>query len=256
MKSIKYVIFMILIWVFSISMVNALECQYKMRTYSDVLLKLTCSINGNNVSCSTNFDANIKKNSLNSNDYLDGNSYNCDKVKNVYADYYLNGTSYTINDLKKVNSCNNSCLTFDLINPSSEELQDESNGTESNGNFDTSAFCSRPEVKGAFRALGWVIFFVKIIVPIIIIVMGSIDVFKAVTSNKSDEISKSVKTLVIRVIAGIIIFFIPTFINFIVKFVSGGEEIYSEEHGTFLDCTHCMLNPTDDTCGSLMGGNQ
>ena len=247
MKSIKYVIFMILICFFSMINVNALECQYKMKTYNDVLLKLTCTINENNVSCSANFDANIMNISLNSNDYLDGNSYSCNKVNNIYADYYVNGTSYTINDLKKVNSCNNSCLTFDLIS---------TNGTEigSNDNFDTNTFCSRPVVKGAFRTLGWVIYFIKIIVPIIIIVMGSIDVFKAVTSNKSDEMSKSVKTLVIRGTLSVIIFLVPTFINFIVKFVSGGEEIYSEQDGSFRNCTYCMLNPADDNCGSLMGG--
>ncbi len=230
-------------------------CIYKMQTNTggngDPNLLITCNIINDNVTCFNNFNASkFEYQSLKS-------EYNC--LDTIYADYLLNGTTYTINDLKKVNSCNNRCLTFELTNSSSNEQNTGSNGNASdpgveNGNFNTEAFCSKAVVKGAFRTIGWVIFFIKIIIPIIIIVLGSIDVFKAVTSNKSDELNKSIKTLVMRVIAGIIIFLIPTFIDFIIKFVSGGEEIYSEQDGTFRNCTYCMLNPTDDDCGSLMGG--
>ena len=57
----------------------------------------------------------------------------------------------------------------------------------------------------------------------------------------------------LRTIAGIIIFFIPTILNFIVGLI-GGDSIYNENNGTFGRCTHCMLEPTDNTCRSL-GGN-
>ena len=258
MKNIKYFIFLIILCFFSISMVNALESSYKMNSYKDVAYKLTCTIDENSVACTANFDAKINKNSLKPSDYLDDNNYSCDKVENIYADFNLNGTSYTINDLKTVNSCNGECLTFNLQasafpnKPSSDDPQEETE--EENSTFDTESFCSKNTVKGAFRVIGWVIIFLKILVPIIIIGLGSFDVFKAVTAGKSDEVGKSVKTLVMRVIAGIIVFLVPTLMDFVIKFVSGGEEIYSEQDGTFKNCTYCMFHPTDDNCGSLMGG--
>lgn len=115
--------------------------------------------------------------------------------------------------------------------------------------FDADAFCTGP-VEGAFSTLGWIFFVLKIVIPIIIIIFGTIDVSKAVVASKDDEIKKSIHTLVKRVIAGIVIFFIPTFLSFIVKLING-EAIYDETSGTFSRCTYCMLNPTD--CKGLKG---
>ena len=70
-------------------------------------------------------------------------------------------------------------------------------------------------------------------------------------SNKDDEIKKSAKTLVLRAIAGIIIFFIPTVLDFVVEII-GGDDIYNKNSGTFARCTHCMLEPDDETCRKLV----
>lgn len=114
--------------------------------------------------------------------------------------------------------------------------------------FNADTFCDGP-VQGAFTTIGWVFFFLKILIPIILIVLGSVDFGKAVLSSKDDEIKKSAKTLVMRAIAGVIIFFIPTIIDFIVELI-GGDDLYN---GTFATCTHCMLEPTDDACRRLIG---
>lgn len=119
--------------------------------------------------------------------------------------------------------------------------------------YNPASFCTRNEVKGAFRVLGWAIYIIKIVIPILLIVLGSIDVAKAVIASKDDELKKSLKTLGMRVAAGIIVFFIPTLIDFIVT-IFNGDSIYDSNSG-FGYCTHCILKPTDDACGSLMGGN-
>lgn len=62
------------------------------------------------------------------------------------------------------------------------------------------------------------------------------------------KIKKSAKTLVLRAIAGIIIFFIPTVLDFVVEII-GGDDLYN---GSFATCTHCMLEPNDETCRKLV----
>lgn len=126
------------------------------------------------------------------------------------------------------------------------EVPDGADDTE----FDTETFCYGP-VQGVFTTLGWVFFILKILIPIILIVFGSIDFGKAMLANKDDEIKKSAKTLVMRAIAGIIIFFIPTLLNFVVELI-GGDDIYDQKSGTFARCTHCMLEPTDGSCRKLV----
>ncbi len=60
---------------------------------------------------------------------------------------------------------------------------------------------------------------IKICVPILCVVLISIDILSAVTSgdekNMKDAQSKAVKRLII----GIVIFFIPTFINLLLKWI-------------------------------------
>lgn len=114
-------------------------------------------------------------------------------------------------------------------------------------------FC-KESTQGVFTTLGWVFFIIKILVPILLIVFGSIDFAKAVLASKDDEIKKSMKSLVMRAIAGIIIFFIPTILSFVVELINGND-IYE---GSFNDCTQCMLNPNykfkdGTTCKNLRG---
>ena len=56
----------------------------------------------------------------------------------------------------------------------------------------------------------------RYIVPAIIIVLGTLDFFKAVTAGKEDEIKKAQRTFVKRVIAGVIVFLVPVLMNVII----------------------------------------
>lgn len=142
------------------------------------------------------------------------------------------------------------CTPFSLKSSSGTGTGSTPTNTEDETEFDANTFCSGP-VEGVFTTLGWIFYFLKILIPIILIVFGSIDFGKAMLANKDDEIKKSAKTLVMRIIAGIIIFFIPTLLNFVVDLI-GGDDIYNKNNGTFARCTHCMLEPTDDSCRKLV----
>ena len=106
------------------------------------------------------------------------------------------------------------------------------------------SFCS--SLAPIWQIIGWVLWVFKIAIPIIIIVFGMIDLGKAVVASKDDEIKKSVKSLVMRAIAGIVIFFIPTLVGAIFSLVGEfGSEEYQDEYGI---CSDCITHPGDDAC--------
>lgn len=55
----------------------------------------------------------------------------------------------------------------------------------------------------------------RIIVPIIVIGLGTLDLAKAVIASKEDEMRKAQKTFVKRVIIGVAFFLIPAFVDLI-----------------------------------------
>lgn len=65
---------------------------------------------------------------------------------------------------------------------------------------------------------------IKIGVPIILIVMGMIDLGKAVASQKDDEIKKGQKTLISRCIAAGIVFFVVAIVQLLFGVVASGDE--------------------------------
>lgn len=90
-----------------------------------------------------------------------------------------------------------------------------------------------------WQILGWILTVFKIVIPVIIIIFGVIDLGKAVVASKDDEIKKSVKTLAIRAIAGIIIFFIPTLVGLIFNIVGSFNELKDE----YAVCSYCINHP-------------
>lgn len=61
-----------------------------------------------------------------------------------------------------------------------------------------------------------------IAVPIIMILMGTIDLFKAVTAGKDDDIKKKQKALITRIIAGVLVFLVPTIVMLIMSLLGAG----------------------------------
>lgn len=95
-----------------------------------------------------------------------------------------------------------------------------------------------------WQIIGWALWVFKIVIPIIIIIFGMIDLGKAVVASKDDEIKKSIKSLAMRAIAGIVIFFIPTLVGAIFSLV-GEFSSMKDEYGK---CRSCITNPGGKTC--------
>ena len=141
---------------------------------------------------------------------------NCKTISKDSNDIKQDGNTITIDG---TNYTFNSQLGFN------GEISDSGNGT-----------CSK--LKSPLKFIGYILLIVKIIIPLLLIVFGIIDLFKAVTGGKDGEITKSLKTFVFRLIAGVAIFFIPTIISFIFSLVDGFDSVESE----FNICQKCILN--------------
>ena len=83
-----------------------------------------------------------------------------------------------------------------------------------------------------------VINIIKIGVPIILIILGMIDMGKAVASQKEDEIKKGQKTLISRCIAAGIVFFVVAIVQLMMSIVSGADN----EIENIITCFDAIIN--------------
>lgn len=97
------------------------------------------------------------------------------------------------------------------------------------------------ELAPLWQVVGWVLWVFKIAIPILIIVFGMIDLGKAVVASKDDEIKKALKQLMLRAVAGVVIFFIPNLVGLIFSMVGSWTEVESE----YKVCETCIVHPSD-----------
>jgi hypothetical protein len=69
--------------------------------------------------------------------------------------------------------------------------------------------------------------YVRIIVPILIILLGTLDLSKAVIAGKEDEMRKAQTTFIQRLLLGVAVFFVPLVVNVVMQFA----DIVWEETG-------------------------
>ena len=87
------------------------------------------------------------------------------------------------------------------------------------------------------RIVSFVINFLKIVTPIILVFTSAFSLLKAITANKEDEMEKAKKVLVRRIAIAALIFFTITITQFVIDRVAEKEE--SEDLGA---CFNCFIN--------------
>lgn len=86
---------------------------------------------------------------------------------------------------------------------------------------------------------------IRIIVPVLFVITGMVSFFKVTLSSKvEEELQKAKKSLVNRIIAAIIIFFIASIVNFVISLAVG-------KNNNFSSCMYCMLH--SDKCEHIDG---
>lgn len=105
-------------------------------------------------------------------------------------------------------------------------------------------FCSQNGVKQVMHIIGLIIFFAKITVPLILVIMGTLDFYQSIKDPDSKGMKDQLLKFVKRILAAIIIFFIPTIVNFIFSLVDNAMNYTNN----FSDCSDCVFKPFNDTC--------
>lgn len=109
--------------------------------------------------------------------------------------------------------------------------------TINKGNINLEEMCNINGVRNTLRFLGYLLLIVKIIIPILLIVLGVVDFYKAMVSSDAESIQKASRMVVTRIIIGVAIFLIPTIVNFVFK------GLLRDDSSSFNKCRICVFNP-------------
>ena len=107
--------------------------------------------------------------------------------------------------------------------------------------FDLVQILSCPEdLQPIFRFIRYGIYpIIQIGIPIILIIMGSIDLGKAVSSSDDKEIKGATSRLIKRAIAAVAVFFVTTIVSLLMGMFGSantGVETSTEGSGSWVDC--------------------
>ena len=89
-------------------------------------------------------------------------------------------------------------------------------------------------LKVVFGLLNSVLNLIRIFVPILLVVFGTLDLAKAVIAGKEDEMKKFQGALVKRILYAAVVFLITTIVLFITDFVASAE--VEEANDTWKAC--------------------
>ena len=85
--------------------------------------------------------------------------------------------------------------------------------------------CNGILTPGAYQLLQDALNIIRLAVPVLLIVLGSIDLGTAVVSDDKDALKKSTSKLIKRCIAAIVIFFVPLLVEVLVNLVETSGNI-------------------------------
>ena len=146
------------------------------------------------------------------------------------------GTVYYFNSEKQNEIDTSSSNNSNKNNNSTSDNNKNTTTVKNNADISQSTNCTR--IKEPIMFIGNIVLIVKIAIPIILIGLGIMDLFKAVTSAKDDELKKSLRGFAMRCVAGVAIFFLPTIISVVFGMISSWADL----KGEFNACQKCILN--------------
>ncbi len=104
-------------------------------------------------------------------------------------------------------------------------------------------FCA--DTAKIWNVLGYVVMIIKIVIPLMLIILGMVDLGKAVISSDEKSINKAVSTLIKRFVAAVVLFFIPT----IVSAIFNALDLLGD--GTdYNTCVQCVTQTCPETAQS------
>lgn len=123
------------------------------------------------------------------------------------------------------------------------------NDTVIAANTDVFDVCQKNGIVKSFQLIGYCLYIVKVVVPLLLIIMGMWNLGQAILSSDGDALKKSINILVKRAIAAVVIFFIPTIISTVINLVDGANDLKE-----FNCLSNCISSPADSTKCILPSG--
>lgn len=102
------------------------------------------------------------------------------------------------------------------------------------------SFCEYGGVVRTFKIIGILINIVKVVVPILIIITAIINISKTILSGKKEDLKANFMQLTKQIVAGLIIFYIPTALDFAFDNLAGDGTSY--DPSGFAVCTNCLFD--------------
>ena len=99
--------------------------------------------------------------------------------------------------------------------------------------------CDENDLRRVLKIFGYVLMIMKFMVPLLIIGFGIFDLYKAVVDKDEKSLSKQLKMIAIRLICGLVVFFLP---NIIFVFLDSIDKSGTKEQG-YQTCAECVLKP-------------
>lgn len=87
---------------------------------------------------------------------------------------------------------------------------------------------------------------IKIATPLVLIIMGMMDMVNAVIASDEKKMNESKSKFVKRLLSGALVFFVFTIVQFLVSLVAP-----EEDSDSILKCVDCMVND-ESKCGSII----
>ncbi len=101
------------------------------------------------------------------------------------------------------------------------------------------AICGNYTIPGGIVGIVRAIYtLIKIAIPLILIIMGMLDLGKAVISQKEDEIKKQQGIFIKRLISAALVFFVFAIVQLLVNVISNDTDAST-------NCANCILNNKD-----------
>lgn len=108
--------------------------------------------------------------------------------------------------------------------------------------------CSGQSLR-VFQIIGYLIYVAKMVIPLLLVVLGSIDLAKGVIATNEKPNKDSLMAFGRRLIIAVVIFLIPTVLDFLLSFVDGANDTMDK----YSVCTTCLFDPLGDECQNGVG---
>jgi len=93
------------------------------------------------------------------------------------------------------------------------------------------------------NTISLIITVIEIAVPVILVIFGMMDLMKGVMAQKDDEIKKGQQTLIKRIVAAVLVFFVIAIVKMVFSFAA------DDQGGNMMNCVNCFLNGADKATG-------